>query len=212
MRGSCRVCDHPRLNWINRQVAAGRKMTAIRAELGEDRAFYSALRRHVANHVANERDDAPATSAPAAPPSPEADGPPDAVEVLRSVVDELRKTDVSKLSGRLKTDHLEALRRAAETLGRMAPPAAPDEAEVNVLADRPRGIQKLVADLFLLAEGSPTLVASIDRIAGGSSLPPTAVLERERNALLAGVHPLVERLDALLDEARKRDDERGRAA
>lgn len=146
MTAGCSVCNHPRLSHIDRLIVAGnRSLASIAAEVG---VHYSALRRHTAKHVAR-----PAVP-PANAPTTSGGGLPagsSPVAVMRKTVDDLAAIDASKLPPAQRVAHLDALRRATESLARMEPPAAPDSVRIEDV----EGLAPFLADVFLALEPYP---------------------------------------------------------
>ena len=165
MRARCAVCGHPRVAYVDRLVTAGnRSLKSIAAEVG---VSYDALRKtHVPNHLpvaaaargAAARGGGGGGVAPGASP----------LDVLRNNMDQLAAIDVTRLPASQRAQHLESVRRAAESLAKMEPPAAPTEVTLRDV----RGLEEFLADVFLALEPHPEARRAL-----------RAVIEKHREAL-----------------------------
>ncbi len=112
---TCQVCHHPQVTAINALLTTRQSTRSIAASMGVN---YSALRRHKANHVPGARSSSrPPVAPPASGSSP--------ADIMRSIVDGLAAVDVASLSPMAHTRHIDAYRRAVESLAKMEPPTEP---------------------------------------------------------------------------------------
>jgi hypothetical protein len=117
----CAVCAHPRVADADSWLVIGKPHTAVAKLIGVSR--YS-VDRHVLNgHVVGSP-----SSGRQAPVVPANAGP---VDLMRSIVDQLGSIDVSRLSPHAQTNHLDAYRRAVESLSKIAPPPAAETVRVE---------------------------------------------------------------------------------
>lgn len=141
---ACSVCSHALRGYIDSLVTAGNR--SMKSVAAETRVSYDALRRHSARHVA------PQASVVAVPSAPLPAGSTPA-EVMRRRVDDLIAMDTSAMSSRDRIAHSEELRRAAESLARMAPPPPPDGVSFHEV----NGLAEFFADLMTLVDRFPMI-------------------------------------------------------
>lgn len=137
----CTVCANDRARWINAQIDAGRQLRPIATEA---RVSYDALRRHVnSGHVK------PASGTPTPPTNPNASPE----ELLREVLAMLRSEHPASHAD---VSRAEALRKAAESLSKIAPAAPAETMTVAELMTANGGIiGKVVEALFGRLEPYP---------------------------------------------------------
>jgi hypothetical protein len=136
---SCNVCRHARLAEADAALAARRTDASVARLLGLKK---DAVRRHRLNHLA------------VAPPETRAastDPAASAAAVLRDAMNGLRGIDTTTMSGPAKTAHMDALRRAAESLSRVEEPSPPSD------DGRPtwEALRAMWAEMFLALEPFP---------------------------------------------------------
>lgn len=128
------------MGYVESSIAGGRSMKSLAAETG---LAYDAIRRHVANHAAPPAPSvAPSTSALPAGSTP--------YDVMRARVDDLASMDTSKMSSRDRIQHSEELRRAAESLARLAPI---DPTAATIRVSDVAGLPELMGGLLDIVDG-----------------------------------------------------------
>jgi hypothetical protein len=121
---------------------------------------YPALKRHIRQgHISGR-----AVEGGSSPSTNDAIDPnASPVELMRAIVARLSTVDVTRLSANAQTSHLDAYRRAVETLAKLEPPPASSVARIHEI----EGLGTFMAVLFRHLEPHPdirfALVAELQR-------------------------------------------------
>ncbi len=165
----CSVCNDARLPAINAMIASGKTLKDVHAvHVGTS---YAALRRHAANHVAPSSSSRPPMVAPDPNATP--------YEVMRKTVDDLRAIDTAGLAPRNAIIHLDALRRATESLARLSPV---DPATSVIRVADVAGLNEFLGELLILRD-RPRIATSDPDAARWMAVGWTNAIEAVTDAL-----------------------------
>ena len=163
-----KITEDPRLDQMLAEVWGGASAQAVAARYGvNDQALRRVVRKTVppsARGTAGGLDDATIP------------------ELMVEVVAHLRAVDVDKLPPAARTAHVEAYRRALETLAKFKPPEPPVAKPLEELPE----FQAFVATLFPTVEPFPLVRALVaSAFSGEPPVPPTLHRRDLLNTLLA---------------------------